>query len=78
MSTDPMRKFVERARGDLVAIIAQEAPREMIAAAIVEALETGATYEQMAADTAWTVEELQATRNAYPDLQSATTYTPVE
>ena len=78
MCTDTMRKFAEQARGDLVAVVAENGPRETIAACIVEALNAGATYEQMADDTGRSIEELRAVRDAYPDLQSATTYTPVE
>ena len=75
MTTDTMRQLAERDRGNLVAIVAQDAPREMIAAAIVGCLATGVTYDQMADDTGWSAEELQDVKNAYPNLRSAVTFT---
>lgn len=78
VSTDTMKQLAGWDRGNLVATVAQDAPREMIAAAIVGCLATGVTYEQMADDTGWSTEELQDVKNAYPNLRSAVTYAPAK
>ena len=63
-------------RGYVLRVVNENAPPQMIASHIVEALNQGVTYEQMARDTGWPVEKLKALRETYPETQSAMTYTP--